>query len=52
MGKRKTKIFCIIIQGNDKLGHRLDVPDIMSALGTFSERRQTCPRLIKVSFKI
>lgn len=52
MGKRKTKIFCIIIQGNDKLEHRLDVPDIMSVLGTVSERRQTCPWMMKVSFKI
>lgn len=51
-GEEENQIFCIIIQGNDKLGHRADALDIMSLLRTLSEGKQTCPWMTKVPFKI
>lgn len=50
-GEEENQIFCVIIRGNDKLGHRVDALDIMSVLGTLSEGKQTCPWMTKVSFK-
>lgn len=39
-GEEENQIFCMIIEGNDKLGHRVDALDTMSVLGTPSEGKQ------------
>lgn len=50
-GEEENQIFCIIIQGNDKFGQRVDALDITSVLGTLSEGKQRCPWMTKVPFK-